>query len=89
MLTPQDALTCSGIQEICKSFRGDRKLRARRVSEAWLEAYLSVTEQAAVAALSVFAGSFNAAGAAAVLAEIGVFQLLWWFQGNTALVYRN
>ena len=77
VLMPQDALTCRGIQELCKSFRGDRRLQARRVSEAWLEAYLSVTEQAAVAALSVFAGSFNAAGAAAVLAETGVFLLFW------------
>ena len=67
----QEAMVCTGIREICMSFRNDRRLQARRASEAWLEAYLSVTEQAAVAALSVFAGSFNAEGAAGVLAEIG------------------
>ena len=67
----QDARTCRGIQEICEVFRNNRRLQAQRVSEAWLEAYLSNAEQAAVAALSVFPGSFNAEGAAALLAETG------------------
>ena len=67
----QDAKSCRGIYEICKSSRSDRKLQARRVSQAWLEAYLDGAKQAAVAALSVFVGSFNAEGAAAVLAKTG------------------
>ena len=67
----QGALACRGIKEISEAFRNDRKLQARRVSEAWLIAYLTSAEQAAVAALSVFVGSFNAEGAAAVMAEAG------------------
>ena len=70
-MSPQDAKTCKGIQEICTSFRADRKLRAQRVTEAWLKAYLSDDEQAAVAKLSVFAGSFNAGGATTVLFKTG------------------
>ena len=70
-MMPQGALMCRGILEISRSFDNDTDLRARNVSEAWLTAYLSGAQQAAVAALSVFAGSFNAEGAAAVLAEAG------------------
>lgn len=72
----QDAKSCRGIHEICKTSRNDRKLQARRVSKAWLETYLDGTKQAAVAALSVFVGSFNAEGAAAVLAETGAISII-------------
>ena len=60
-------MACTGIQDICKSFRKNRMLQTRRVSHAWLESYLDGGEQTAIAKLSVFAGSFNAEGAAAVL----------------------
>ena len=70
----QGARTCRGIKEISKTFCNNRMLQARRVSEAWLNAYLSCADQAAVAALSVFVGSFNAEGAAAVMAEAGALE---------------
>ena len=60
-----------GIGELCKRLRDDDELRGQRVSEVWLRAYLDAGEQAAVSRLSVFAGSFNAAGAAAVAYDAG------------------
>ena len=60
-----------GIEELCKRLRDDDELRGQRVSELWLKAYLDAGEQAAVSRLSVFAGSFNAVGAAAVAYEAG------------------
>ena len=55
---------------MCTSFHTD--LQAQRVSEIWLQAFLSDAQQAAIIRLSVFAGSFSAEGAAAVLADTGV-----------------
>ena len=61
-----------GIGELCKLLRDDDELRWQRVSDVWLRAYLSSGEQAAISRLSVFAGSFNAVGAAAVTYDAGM-----------------
>ena len=77
VISMQEAMTCEGILDICKAAGKDRKLQARRVSEAWLKAYLDAAEQAAVAKLSVFAGSFSVEGAAALLAGAGALHQSW------------
>lgn len=61
----------NGIGELCELLRDNDELRGQRVSEVWLKAYLDAGEQTAVSRLSVFAGSFNAAGAAAVAYDAG------------------
>ena len=61
----------TGIGDLCKQLRDDDELRGQRVSEEWLKAYLDAGEQAAVSRLSVFVGSFNAVGAAAVAYDAG------------------
>ena len=70
----QEAMRHNGIGELCEQLRDDDQLRGQRVSELWLEAYLDAGEQAAVSRLSVFAGSFNAVGAAAVAYGTGAAQ---------------
>ena len=80
----QDVRNHRGLLRICKSSRNNRGLQARRVSKAWLETYLNGGEQAAIAKLSVFAGSFSAEGASAVMAETGASQ-----QASYGLVIRS
>ena len=57
----------AGIREIIgKTVSSGGDELAARVSSVWLKSYLSVEQRAAVSCLSVFAGSFDAVGAAAV-----------------------
>ena len=62
-----------------------RELRARNVSDLWLRRYLSPNQLDAIAGLSLFAATFDAAGAAAVLhgADPGPSQ-----RRNTELLLR-
>lgn len=68
----QRAIACEGIAEACRVYHDDEELRAQRVSARWLEEYLEVDQLAAILRLSVFLGSFDAAGAAAVFCGLGV-----------------
>ena len=65
----------AGVGELCKLLHDDEELRGQRVSEAWLRAYLNAGEQAAISRLSVFAGSFNAVGAATVAYDAGMIHV--------------
>ena len=63
---------CQSFGELSKLLRDDDELRGQRVSEIWLKAFLDAGEQAAIARLSVFTGTFNAVGALAFAYGAGV-----------------
>ena len=68
-------LTGTGIGDICKLTRHDDQLPAKRVSKGWLLSYLRDEDIAVISSLSVFLGSFDAAGAAAVASATGAIQV--------------
>ena len=74
MYTMQEAATSKGIAEVCRTYSDDEELKVHRVSSIWLKTFLTPEELDAVARLSVFQGSFSAAGAAAVLHGLRVPQ---------------
>ena len=77
VLNPQGAIqTGTGIGGICKSTLHDDELPAKRVSKGWLLSYLREEDAAIISSLSVFLGSFDAAGAAVVASATGALQLL-------------
>ena len=81
----QDAIACRGIAEICRKssqHKNDGDLIAKRVSAIWLQEFLKPDDLAAVACLSVFLGSFDAAGAAAVCYPSGKPQHTMLFMDN-------
>ena len=76
MLDGQAAIQVgTGIGSICKSTRHGDQLPAKRVSGGWLLSYLGDDDIAVVSSLSVFVGSFDAAGAAAVASATGAVLL--------------
>ena len=64
-----------GIRELIDSMCHGGGELAARVSSVWLKSYLTTEQRAAISRLSVFAGSFSADGAAAVLYESGAYIL--------------